>query len=80
MEKDVLIEEVSATAAFIAYRTPLNTKSEDLIECSEIRENLLMTSPQNINKQNILNRLKSLKEKYLRLPVFSYYLDDSENA
>ena len=78
MEKDVLIEEVSATAAFIAYRTPLNTKSEDLIECSEIRENLLMTSPQNINKQNILN--KSLKEKYLRLPVFSYYLDDSENA
>ena len=80
MEKDVLIEEVSATAAFIAYRTPLNTKSEDLIECSEIRENLLMTSPQNINKQNILNRLKSLKEKYLRLSVFSYYLDDSENA
>ena len=48
MEKDVLIEEVSATAAFIAYRTPLNTKSEDLIECSEIRENLLITSPQDM--------------------------------
>lgn len=43
MEKDVLIEEVSATAAFIAYRTPSNTKSEDLIECSEIRENWVCT-------------------------------------
>ena len=63
MEKDVLIEEVSATAAFIAYRTPLNTKSEDLIECSEIRENLLITSPKNINKQNILNRLKLLMKQ-----------------
>lgn len=80
MQKDVLIEEVSATASFIAYRTPLNTKSEDLIECSEIRENLLITSPQHIDKQNILNRLKFLKDKYLKLPIFSYYLVDSENA
>lgn len=61
MEKDVLIEEVSATAAFIAYRTPLNTKSEDLIECSEIAVNEICRNEKQVaqNRANFINKKKS---------------------
>lgn len=74
MEKDVLMEEVSATTAYIAYRTPKEKITEDLKECSKLHHFLLETQPEDINFDEVINILRRLKEKYLNLPMYPYYI------
>lgn len=82
MEKDVLLDAISATTAFIAYRTPRTptyTVTEDLKECSHIRYEILSSDPEQINKQEVLGKLDSLKNKYINLPAYPYYVDNSDS-
>lgn len=81
IEKDVLIEEVSATTAYIAYRTPVDKDSDDLKECSKLRYFLLSNEPEKISMKTTREKIKFLKEKYANLPVYQYYLTGStQNA
>lgn len=76
MEKDVLLDTISATTAFIAYRTPPHTDTDDLKECSHLRYKILSSDPEQIDEQKVYEKLDALKAKYEGLPVFSCYLGD----
>ena len=54
MEKDVLIEEVSATAAFIFYRTGKNAQlKKNSIVAAEINSFLYSNDPEDIDATKI---------------------------
>ena len=74
MEKDVLLDTISGFTAFIAYRTLPHTNTDDLKECSDLRYKILSSDPEEINKQEVYEKLDALKAKYEGLPVFSCYL------
>ncbi len=74
MEKDVLLDTISGYTAFIAYRTPPHTDTDDLEECSLLMDKVLCSDPEQINKQEVYEKLDALKAKYEGLPVFSCYL------
>lgn len=76
VEKEVLLDTISGTTAFIAYRTPPQADSDDLEECYLLREKLLRSDPEQIDKQEVYEKLDALKAKYEGLPVFSCYLGD----
>ena len=76
MEKDVLLDTISGFTAFIAYRTPPYTDTDDLEECSLLMDKVLCSDPEQINKQNVLEKIRSLKNKYEGLPVFPCYLGE----
>ncbi len=79
MEKDVLLDAISWTTAFIAYRTPRSpgyTVTDDLKECSHIRYIILSSDPEQIDKQEVYEKLDALKAKYEGLPTYPYYLSD----
>ena len=70
MEKDVLIEEVSAVAAFIGYRFGKNESApKEFLRTSEITRFLRTNSPENIDAESIRKELKNLKKPFLNKPV-----------
>jgi len=69
MEKDVLMEEVSGVAAFISERISVENIPYELKRCGAIREFLLSNSPDDIDKESILQELSILKEKFVDMPV-----------
>ena len=77
MEKDVLLDAISATTAFIAYRTPAYTDTDDLEECSLLMDKVLCSDPEQIDKQKVYEKLDALKAKYEGLPAYPYYVDNS---
>ena len=69
MEKDVLIEDVSATAAFISNRFLEDSDlPKEFNRCADIRDYLLRTAPQNIDINKVKTELDSMKEKFKSLP------------
>lgn len=79
MEKDVLLDAISWTTAFIAYRTPRSpeyTVTDDLKECSHIRYEILSSDPEQIDKPKVMEKLRALRKKYEDLPAYPYYLSD----
>lgn len=66
IEKEVLIEEVSGVAAFIARRVSSDTITipNEIDRCADIRAFLLRTSPENIQKDVVLDELRKLKAKF----------------
>lgn len=74
IEKDVLIEEVSATTAYIAYRMPVDKDSDDLKERSKLRYFLLSNEPEKISIKTTQEKINFLKEKDENLPIYQYYL------
>ena len=66
MEKDVLIEEVSATAAFISNRfLDDSALPKEFDRCADIRDYLLRTTPQNIDI-NVISEYTGLSEKEIK--------------
>ena len=75
MQKDVLIEVVANTQAIISKRTPSNKpRNDDQRFLSNLRDELYSTSPDKIDYQKTLDDVKNIKDKYVNLPVHSYYL------
>ena len=69
MEKDVLIEEVSATAAFISNRfLDDSALPKEFDGCADIRDYLLRTTPQNIDINVIRRELNTIRAKFIHLP------------
>lgn len=69
MEKDVLIEEVSATAAFISNRfLDDSALPKEFDRCADIRDYLLRTTPQNIDINVIRRELNTIRAKFINLP------------
>ena len=65
MEKDVLMEEVAATIAYIASRTHNNPQThtfcKELKSCGDLRETLLAKAPKDIDVATIRAKLLDLK-------------------
>lgn len=75
MQKDVLIELVADAMATINLRTePDASDNEDLQYLSALRNELYSSHHDDIDFQVLLNKVKSIKEKYINLPVNQYYL------
>ncbi len=69
MEKEDLLLDVSETAAFISNRFLDNADLPDEFNrCADIRDFLLSTSCKENSRDDVLNELKSIKEKYVDLP------------
>ena len=69
MEKDVLIEEVSATAASISNRfLDDSALPKEFDRCADIRDYLLRTTPQNIDINVIRRELNTIRAKFINLP------------
>ncbi len=69
MEKEDLLLDVSETAAFISNRFLDNADLPDEFNrCADIRDFLLSTAYKEISRDDVLNELKSIKEKYVDLP------------
>ena len=69
MEKEDLLLDVSETAAFISNRFLDNADLPDEFNrCADISDFLLSTSYKEISRDDVLNELKSIKEKYVDLP------------
>lgn len=70
MEKDVLIEEVSAVAAFIGYRFRNNEPvPEEFLRTEELSDFIYKTSPENIDENAIRKELEQLKAPFLNKPI-----------
>lgn len=82
MEKEDLLLDVSETTAFVTYRTPVNQTraSSDLSRLADIRDNLLISAPENVSLEDVLNELKTIKEKYVNLPMISDYICEQHDA
>lgn len=82
MEKEDLLLDVSGTTAFVTYRTPVNKTraSSDLSRLADIRDNLLISAPENVSLEDVLNELKTIKEKYVNLPMISDYICEQHDA
>lgn len=69
MEKEDLLLDVSETVAFISNRFLDNADLPDEFNrCADIRDFLLSTAYKEISRDDVLNELKSIKEKYVDLP------------
>lgn len=79
MEKDVLLDTISGTTAFIAYRTPPHRNTDDLKECSHLMYKILSSDPEQIDKQKVYEKLDALKAKYEGLPAYPYYVVNSDS-
>ena len=79
MEKDVLMEEVAATIAYIASRTHNNPQTHtfcnELKSCGALRETLLVKAPKDIDAVVIRAKLSELKNSVKDNPV--NFLDSS---
>ena len=70
MEKDVLMEEVSATAAFIGYRFGKHElPPKEFIRTAELTRFLRANSPEQIDAESIRKELEELKKPFLDKPV-----------
>lgn len=73
MEKDVLMEEVAATIAYIASSTHNNPQTHtfcnELKSCGALRENLLVKAPKDIDAVAIRAKLSELKNSVCDNPV-----------
>ena len=70
MEKDVLMEEISATAAFIGYRFGKNESApKEFLRTSELTRFLRTNSPEKIDADQIRKELDELKKPFLNKPV-----------
>ncbi len=73
MEKDVLMEEVAATIAYIASRTHNNPQThtfcKELKSCGDLRETLLAKAPKDIYAVAIRSELSALKNSVKDNPV-----------
>lgn len=73
MEKDVLMEEVAATIAYIASRTHNNPQThtfcKELKSCGDLRETLLAKAPKEIDAVAIRSELSALKNSVKDNPV-----------
>lgn len=77
MEKDVLIEEVSAVAAFIGYRFNDEIPSE-FKRIAQISDFLYASDPEQIDADHIRKEIAALKQPFLNKDIV--LLDDSEDA
>lgn len=74
MQKDVLIEMVANTMATIDLRTAPNAEdNEDQLYLMNLRDDLYSSHHDNIDFKLLSTRVKSIKEKYIGLPVHQYY-------
>ena len=73
MEKDVLMEEVASTIAYIAARTHNNPQTHifcnELKSCGALRESLLAKAPKDIDAVAIRSELSALKNSVKDNPV-----------
>ena len=70
MEKDVLIEEVSATAAFIGYRYRIDEPApKEFLRTEEITDFIYASSPEKIDADQIRKELEDLKRPFLNKPI-----------
>lgn len=70
MEKDVLLEEVSATAAFICRNAPNSgSSSNEFKRCAQIRDFLYLNDPEDIDAKAIRQELSKLKSSFLSKSV-----------
>lgn len=70
IEKDVLMEEISATAAFIGYRFGKNESApKEFLRTSELTRFLRTNSPEEIDADQIRKELDELKKPFLNKPV-----------
>ena len=81
MEKEDLLLDVSASVAFVTYGNPVNQicTSQDLSRLAHIRKNLLINDPEYDSLDDVLNELKTIKDKYVNLPMFLNYFDEQDN-
>lgn len=68
MEKDVLLEEVSAMAAFIFRRMPIGEEKPEFLRCSESSAFLYSQAPEYIDAKAIRSELHLIKQKFKDLP------------
>ena len=69
MEKDVLMEEVSATAAYIGYRFRKDEVApKEFLRTAELTRYLRSTSPEKIDAEKIRKELEELKQPFLNKP------------
>lgn len=74
MQKDVLIEMVANTMAIIDLRTaPTAKDNEDLHYLINLRNSLYSSHHDSIDFQQLSNKVKDIKTKYVNLPVHQYY-------
>lgn len=69
MEKDVLIEEVSAVAAYIGYRF-IGELPDELIRIAAINDYLYSSDPEQIDAEQIREEIASLKKIILTDRLF----------
>lgn len=63
MEKDVLLEY--ASIGFLTIGKDITKEiEEDLTAIGRLREDILMTSPENIDYETMLNKIKAIRLKY----------------
>ncbi|MFZ7214790.1 hypothetical protein HZ320_00755 [[Pasteurella] aerogenes] len=75
MQKDVLIEMVANTMATIDLRTDPNAEdNEDQLYLMNLRDDLYSSHHDSIDFKLLSTKVKSIKEKYIGLPVHEYYV------
>ncbi|HHF6946966.1 hypothetical protein ACXVWQ_08025 [Haemophilus sp. SZY H57] len=74
MQKDVLIEMVANTMATIDLRTEPNAvDNDDQHYLMNLRNKLYSTHHNNIDFDCLSIKVKSIKDKYVDLPIHQYY-------
>lgn len=69
VQKEVLVEEISATAAFLSQRTPFSEPDKpEFSWCFEIRAEVYKSDPCEIDAVGIRKKLQEIHEKYKDLP------------
>ena len=70
MEKDDLIEEVSAVAAFIGYRYRNDEPApKEFLRTEELSDFIYSSSPEKIDAEQIRKELEKLKKPFLNKPI-----------
>ena len=70
MEKDLLIEEVSAVASFIGYRYRIDEQApREFLRTEELSNYIYKTSPEQIDCEEIRKELHELKKPFLNKPI-----------
>ncbi|WP_439295205.1 hypothetical protein [Lonepinella sp. BR2882] len=74
MQKDVLIEVVANAMATIDLRVePKELNNEDQLYLVNLRKKLYNTHHNDIDYQNLLSKVKNIKNKYVELPINARY-------
>lgn len=74
MQKDVLIEMVANTMAIIDLRTEPNAvDNADQHYLMNLRDDLYSTHHDSIDFEGLSTKVKSIKGKYIDLPIHRYY-------